>query len=135
MFQSSVYVLFIFFFKQKTAYEMRISDWSLDVCSSDLEHERCQPGALRNAGAADRERDPDVFLVGRCLADELAMLAHVPAVVGGVHDVGVVELAGLAQRRDHAGKEGIDRRQHGEGAAVVLVGAGIGRARWRESMG
>src|SRR3546814_14699255 len=28
--------LLIFFFKQKTAYEMRISDWSSDVCSSDL---------------------------------------------------------------------------------------------------
>src|SRR3546814_3092525 len=27
----------IFFFKQKTAYEMRISDWSSDVCSSDLD--------------------------------------------------------------------------------------------------
>src|SRR3546814_9828667 len=27
---------FFFFFKQKTAYEMRISDWSSDVCSSDL---------------------------------------------------------------------------------------------------
>src|SRR3546814_4136846 len=35
----SVYVFlirFFFFFKQKTAYEMRISDWSSDVCSSDL---------------------------------------------------------------------------------------------------
>src|SRR3546814_10907914 len=29
-------VLIVFFFKQKTAYEMRISDWSSDVCSSDL---------------------------------------------------------------------------------------------------
>src|SRR3546814_675503 len=29
-------LLFLFFFKQKTAYEMRISDWSSDVCSSDL---------------------------------------------------------------------------------------------------
>src|SRR3546814_10666870 len=29
-----------FFFKQKTAYEMRISDWSSDVCSSDLSQER-----------------------------------------------------------------------------------------------
>src|SRR3546814_5720350 len=28
--------LFFFFFKQQTAYEMRISDWSSDVCSSDL---------------------------------------------------------------------------------------------------
>src|SRR3546814_3714582 len=32
-----MYVCFVFFFfKQKTAYEMRISDWSSDVCSSDL---------------------------------------------------------------------------------------------------
>src|SRR3546814_9152506 len=31
-------ILFFFFFKQKTAYEMRISDWSSDVCSSDLFH-------------------------------------------------------------------------------------------------
>src|SRR3546814_8134898 len=30
-------VLMFFFFKHKTAYEMRISDWSSDVCSSDLE--------------------------------------------------------------------------------------------------
>src|SRR3546814_6761884 len=29
-------MLFVFFVKQKTAYEMRISDWSSDVCSSDL---------------------------------------------------------------------------------------------------
>src|SRR3546814_15364590 len=29
--------MLFFFFKQKTAYEMRISDWSSDVCSSDLE--------------------------------------------------------------------------------------------------
>src|SRR3546814_4282261 len=31
-------MFFVFFFKQKTAYEMRISDWSSDVCSSDLRH-------------------------------------------------------------------------------------------------
>src|SRR3546814_10289175 len=31
-----MFVLFVFFFKQKTAYEMRISDWSSYVCSSDL---------------------------------------------------------------------------------------------------
>src|SRR3546814_20131826 len=29
-------MIFFFFFKQKTAYELRISDWSSDVCSSDL---------------------------------------------------------------------------------------------------
>src|SRR3546814_1151937 len=31
-----LYIVIFFFFKQKTAYEMRISDWSSDVCSSDL---------------------------------------------------------------------------------------------------
>src|SRR3546814_2977437 len=31
-----MYICVFFFFKQKTAYEMRISDWSSDVCSSDL---------------------------------------------------------------------------------------------------
>src|SRR3546814_14047398 len=31
-----VFSFIVFFFKQKTAYEMRISDWSSDVCSSDL---------------------------------------------------------------------------------------------------
>src|SRR3546814_18735963 len=41
MFVSVCY--FVFFFKQKTAYEMRISDWSSDVCSSDLV--RRWPGA------------------------------------------------------------------------------------------
>src|SRR3546814_2552269 len=34
-----VYILLFFVFKQKTAYEMRISDWSSDVCSSDLPHD------------------------------------------------------------------------------------------------
>src|SRR3546814_15662691 len=33
-----------FFFKQKTAYEMRISDWSSDVCSSDLVHSQRRAG-------------------------------------------------------------------------------------------
>src|SRR3546814_16124409 len=38
------FVLFMFFlFKQKTAYEMRISDWSSDVCSSDLAPARDRP--------------------------------------------------------------------------------------------
>src|SRR3546814_2199276 len=32
-----MWVICFFFFKQKTAYEMRISDWSSDVCSSDLQ--------------------------------------------------------------------------------------------------
>src|SRR3546814_7296524 len=33
-------MVMVFFFKQKTAYEMRISDWSSDVCSSDLTQDK-----------------------------------------------------------------------------------------------
>src|SRR3546814_10302279 len=41
-------LLFFLAFKQKTAYELRISDWSSDVCSSDLSWP--DPAALREAG-------------------------------------------------------------------------------------
>src|SRR3546814_3932031 len=39
--------MFFFFFKQKTAYEMRISDWSSDVCSSDLLFDRDKTSSAR----------------------------------------------------------------------------------------
>src|SRR3546814_8695352 len=38
-----LFLLVFFFFKQKTAYEMRISDWSSDVCSSDLQRSLSRP--------------------------------------------------------------------------------------------
>src|SRR3546814_12490207 len=45
---------FFFFFKQKTAYEMRISDWSSDVCSSDLTKRiEIDPCRGRNRNAAE----------------------------------------------------------------------------------
>src|SRR3546814_1872575 len=43
--------VFFFFFKQKTAYEMRISDWSSDVCSSDLTSNAALAQALEVADA------------------------------------------------------------------------------------
>src|SRR3546814_7455579 len=55
-----VIVLGLFFFKQKTAYEMRISDWSSDVCSSDLRARRGRGGGrtrwLRRAPLARRQQ-------------------------------------------------------------------------------
>src|SRR3546814_6756287 len=47
-------VVVFFFFKQKTAYEMRISDWSSDVCSSDL------ASLLQLIAGGCRNRHPDV---------------------------------------------------------------------------
>src|SRR3546814_4291985 len=44
--------MMVFFFKQKTAYEMRISDWSSDVCSSDL------PGSDDEGRAMQGKLDP-----------------------------------------------------------------------------
>src|SRR3546814_1582419 len=59
-----------FFFKQKTAYEMRISDWSSDVCSSDLPRPRAAMSeAWRDLGTP---RADGVLLIG----DHAS--AHVP---------------------------------------------------------
>src|SRR3546814_3321199 len=46
-------LFFFFFFKQKTAYEMRISDWSSDVCSSDL---ACSKRADNNCVVASQNQ-------------------------------------------------------------------------------
>src|SRR3546814_4473672 len=48
------FLFFVFFFKQKTAYEMRISDWSSDVCSSDLMD---QAEEMARMGDRDQARD------------------------------------------------------------------------------
>src|SRR3546814_9896235 len=55
-----MYHSMFFFFKQKTAYEMRISDWSSGVCSSDLVHNAC--GAVAAVEGALRPlQDLDAF--------------------------------------------------------------------------
>src|SRR3546814_8044174 len=58
----------MFFFKQKTAYEMRISDWSSDVCSSDLDlfglsqEERSQHKTTRKRNASKpKSKQLDLF--------------------------------------------------------------------------
>src|SRR3546814_13493194 len=67
----------VFFFKQKTAYEMRISDWSSDVCSSDLEArlERELAAVLGSASArllldaARRQAGPDLDTVAAIVGE------------------------------------------------------------------
>src|SRR3546814_10911086 len=66
-----VFVLF-FFFKQKTAYEIRISDWSSDVCSSDLrKFEHAHPTMAFEG-------------VGYTAADQYALALYASAVGGGM---------------------------------------------------
>src|SRR3546814_3493190 len=70
-----------FFFKQKTAYEMRISDWSSDVCSSDLanfgqrqavdaDKERSGPGSQRNTDEPEQRTAGDQEYQSRLVPDE-----------------------------------------------------------------
>src|SRR3546814_4488311 len=67
----------VFFFKQKTAYEMRISDWSSDVCSSDL-HRRPVPVLHGHDLAMKiRRHAAHVVVAGRNDGDRL--LGHVDA--------------------------------------------------------
>src|SRR3546814_1311281 len=101
-------LLCFFFFKQKTAYEMRISDWSSDVCSSDLETNALVHRARR---VADLE-------------------AHVPQQVENLlHHL-------LAARRQLVGQQEqqVDVRLRGELAAPVAADRDeqIGRASCRE---
>src|SRR3546814_5174221 len=92
----------VFFFKQKTAYEMRISDWSSDVCSSDL-------------------RADDAEFAARIAVDHLALHHHRR---GGGRIAGLVirdllvpdDLAGVAIERDHV------RVQRGEDDLVAMDG-------------
>src|SRR3546814_3990908 len=68
-------VCFVFFFKQKTAYEMRISDWSSDVCSSDL---GTRDGEERHIGlAGDGARQQGFTRAGR--TDQQAALGDLAA--------------------------------------------------------
>src|SRR3546814_1797873 len=53
-----MYKMDIFFFKQKTAYEMRMSDWSSDVCSSDLPDGRRTTSIYARGGRAGRSGGP-----------------------------------------------------------------------------
>src|SRR3546814_4286280 len=99
---SSLYASSFFFFEQKTAYEMRISDWSSDVCSSDLV---AMPGKR---------------LVDRIVADFEHHVMQARPVVG-VADIHARPLAHRVQAL-----ENLDRIR-AIGALVGLLGAAFGR--------
>src|SRR3546814_4900505 len=69
-----LFVASVFFCKQKTAYAMRISDWSSDVCSSDLQH-LFHPPVILDAWPSDDRRSRIIFITRNVGADALkAML-------------------------------------------------------------
>src|SRR3546814_2638621 len=114
----SVLVYFLccfFFFKQKTAYEMRMSDWSSDVCSSDLRHQqgfgaRGHRDAMACAGVRAQRRF-QLFDFGA--HDVLTVVEHgLDARVDGVAQHLVLlfkidELHGRRSEERRVGKEGV----------------------------
>src|SRR3546814_4024026 len=91
-----IWMIMYFFYKQKTAYEMRISDWSSDVCSSDL-----QPG------------DP------RDLAEHVDLRQRILAGGGVEHQHDIVR-----RRRVQAAEDALDLGQLVHQLAPVLKPAG-----------
>src|SRR3546814_1415756 len=109
--------MFFFFFKQKTAYEMRISDWSSDVCSSDLR-------GHAEAGHADL---PEVKQPGAEQArHQQAEGARSAALGGGVRQ--------QAERPPQQEAEGDDEEPEAGRLEAQQV-AQNGRASWRERVG
>src|SRR3546814_11147340 len=106
-----------FFFKQKTAYEMRISDWSSDVCSSDLLY-RIADGRLVVADTmrwrpwmAELDGDKLNQLVGKMLADlggaysvPTVRIGHRLGLFGSLHDAGPATADELAGRLGPIGR-------------------------------
>src|SRR3546814_1211718 len=100
--------MYCFFFKQKTAYEMRISDWSSDVCSSDLYRDDAPEARLHHRLGGSAREAKIGFEVD---ADDV----H-PLLVLHPHDEVVARHAGIidenvdpSERVDRRGDERIDR--------------------------
>src|SRR3546814_8262007 len=121
----AVVLSFFFFFKQKTGYEMRISDWSSDVCSSDLAFQRRDELLVPPPLALAVEQACEEF---RGIAQLLGILANL--VAGLVLDMGEIAPVPLhlASKPVERGDREVARRliggRHGVGRA--LPGAACG---------
>src|SRR3546814_3426334 len=110
-----------FFFKQKTAYEMRISDWSSDVCSSDLFHLNFEVG--RDSTLEELRNRHDALLIATGVYKSRDMA------VPGVGNNGVVKALDylIASNRKGFG-DAVPAFEDGtldaEGKNVVVIGGG-----------
>src|SRR3546814_9246281 len=85
----------VFFCKQKTAYEMRISDWSSDVCSSDLKEKHYVLATIHRAENTDHSQRLQVIVDALSqIAEQLPVIWPLhPRTKGALHNAGL--LAGL----------------------------------------
>src|SRR3546814_8718847 len=106
-----MWFVFFFFFKQKTAYEMRISDWSSDVCSSDLEKLAAEAAPTR-AQWLELARSEDLRQVIRRAFDALQVRITQAAVVVDVDGAVAVERLDQQPDRRLVVLRGLDRVLH-----------------------
>src|SRR3546814_765431 len=111
--------LSLLFFKQKTAYEMRISDWSSDVCSSDLivgtidartivDEVRVDPPAVQCVGDAPCLRNAQIGSFADHLRAQL-LSVHTQAVIGGIAHISIIFGSRLHEGADPAKPEQVGR--------------------------
>src|SRR3546814_16982721 len=132
---------FVFFvFKQKTAYEMRISDWSSDVCSSDLIKNAVLPYVSRRAGQAlaraqaQREvgsalNTADITPADAASRIRIRAAENVPASVSDLDDA-TRQLTGYSSRGMGPGQRAV--RDHVQRRHSNMAHRTIGRAACRE---
>src|SRR3546814_15620324 len=131
----SIFFLYFFFFKQKPAYEMRISDWSSDVCSSDLRSARAiiasaseavvvcdSDGRITHVNAAAYAIQPG-DLVGKYFHDAINLVF--PNASGIVQSDDLVALANSGRTlqgiEPHADRKSVDQ---GKSVAIRLMTGG-----------
>src|SRR3546814_4260627 len=85
----------MFFFKQKTAYEMRISDWSSDVCSSDLDLE--EGGPENDFSRIGRSRAVILDFTDQVLADAVGRAKAVGEPIGSQDRIVCPRTIGLGE--------------------------------------
>src|SRR3546814_1948925 len=94
----------VFFFKQKTAYEMRISDWSSDVCSSDLLEalDRETREALADGFTAKAAIHPaQIPVINAALTPDAEQIAWAEAVLAALDGKGAGRLEGRMVDQPH----------------------------------
>src|SRR3546814_15401355 len=105
---TNVITVVFFLFKQKTAYEMRISDWSSDVCSSDL-LAKGQPAAMCSTG------EQKALLLG-------LVLAHAALVAARTQHAPILLLDEVAAHLDPVRRAALFDRLAGMAGQVWLTG-------------
>src|SRR3546814_6321976 len=125
----SFFILYFFFLKKKPADELRISDWSSDVCSSDLalQDERVLRVAQRLAGGGVLQAGNGDDLAGTRFLDVLTVirvhLQHAPDALA----VALHRVEDLGAGGDHAGIDAHEGQRADEGVGHDLESEGRGR--------